>query len=62
MINKAIEYGWSVSFPDWRENCKDINDSVVKYGKLFTIYNILQTKESNSLKISLLAKKYKQTI
>lgn len=62
MINKAIEYGWSVSFPDWRENCKDINDSVVKYGKLFTLYNILQTKESNSLKISLLAKKYKQTI
>lgn len=62
MITRAIEYGWSVSFPEWKSTCKDINDSVVKYGKLFTLYSILQAKESNPLKIALLAKKHKQTI
>lgn len=62
MINKAIEYGWSVSFPEWRFTCKDINDSIVKYGKLFTLYSILQGKESNPLKIALLTKKHKQSI
>ena len=62
MITKAIEYGWSVSFPEWASTCKDINDSVVKYGKLFTLYSILHAKESNPLKIALLTKKYKQSI
>lgn len=62
MINRAIEYGWSVSFPEWRTNCKDINESVVKYGKLFTLYSILQGKETNPLKIALRAKQHKQSI
>lgn len=62
MIDKAMEYGWSVSFPEWLTTCKDINDSVVKYGKLFTLYSILQAKESNPLKIALLAKRHKQSI
>lgn len=62
MISRAIEYGWSVSFPEWRTECKDINESVVKYGRLFTLYSILQAKESNPLKIALLAKRHKQSI
>lgn len=49
----AIEYGWSVSFPVWSETCKDINDAVRRYGKLFTLKAILAAAESNSLKIKL---------
>lgn len=56
-INRAIEYGWSVSFPIWREDSKDINDAVVKHGKLFTLKAILDGKESNPLKIKLLSNK-----
>lgn len=56
-IKRAIEYGWSVSFPVWREDSKDINDAVIKHGKLFTLKAILDGKESNPLKIKLLANK-----
>lgn len=57
LIDAALEYGWTVSFPVWHETCKDINDSVVKYGKLFTLKSILQARESSPLKIQLKAKK-----
>lgn len=56
-VEQAIEYGWSVSFPVWRETCKDVNAAVIKYGKLFTLKSILSAKESNSLKIKLIAGK-----
>ena len=56
-VEQAIEYGWSVSFPVWRETCKDVNAAVIKYGKLFVMKAILEGKESNSLKIKLIAGK-----
>jgi len=57
MINNAIEYGWSVSFPVWLETCKDINEAVVKYGKLFVLKTILDSKQTSKLKIELMKKK-----
>jgi hypothetical protein len=57
MIRDAIEYGWSVAFPVWSEDCKDINEAVVKYGKLFVLKSILDSRDSNPLKIKLRAKK-----
>ena len=56
-INRAIEYGWSVSFPVWKDTAKDINHAVQLYGKLFVMKSILDAKESNPLKIKLLANK-----
>jgi len=56
-VKQAIEYGWSVSFPVWRETCKDVNAAVQKYGRLFVLKSILDTAESNSLKIKLIAGK-----
>lgn len=55
-VEQAIEYGWSVSMPDWPEGVKDVNDAVVKLGKLATLYMIKNAAESNSLKIQLKAK------
>ena len=57
LVDHAIQYGWSVSFPVWRETCKDVNKSLVRYGKLFTLKAILDGKESNKLKIELMKKR-----
>jgi hypothetical protein len=57
MINNAIEYGWSVSYPVWLETCKDVNEAVVTYGKLFVLKTILDAKQTSKLKIELMKKK-----
>ena len=57
-VEQAIEYGWSVSMPEWPEGVKDVNDAVLKIGRLATLYLIVSAKESNSLKIQLTAKKW----
>jgi hypothetical protein len=57
-VEQAIEFGWSVSMPDWPEGVKDINDAVIKLGKLAALWLIVSAKESNSLKIQLRAKKW----
>jgi hypothetical protein len=57
-IEQALEFGWSVSMPDWPEGVKDVNDAVVKLGKLATLHLIVSAKESNTLKIQLRAKQW----
>jgi hypothetical protein len=57
LVDQATEYGWSVSFPVWHEDCKDVGEAVVRYGKLFVLKAILDGKESNKLKIELKKKK-----
>jgi hypothetical protein len=57
-VEQAIEYSWSVSMPDWPEGIKDINDAVMKIGKLATLWLIVSAKESNALKIRLRAKQW----
>lgn len=57
LIDRAIEYGWSVAFPIWANTCKDVSEAVNKYGKLFTLKTILDSKEHNKLKIELLKRK-----
>jgi hypothetical protein len=57
LVDRAIELGWTVSFPIWQETCKDINEAVIKYGKLFVLQSILAAKETTRLKIELKKKK-----
>jgi hypothetical protein len=57
-VEAAIELGWSVSMPDWPDGVKDINDAVQKLGRLATMWLIVQSKHSNTLKIQLRAKKW----
>jgi DNA primase len=56
-VERAIELGWTVSFPVWLETCKDINDAVIKYGKLFVLKAILDARETSKLKIELKKKR-----
>lgn len=58
MVEQALEFGWSVSMPDWPEGVKDVNDAVNRIGRLATMYLIVSAKESNKLKIQLRAKKW----
>lgn len=58
VVNQALEYGWSVSMPDYPDGIKDINDAVVKLGRLATLYLIVQAKQNNSLKIQLREKQW----
>lgn len=55
-VNQAIEHGWSVSMPDWPEGVKDINDAIIKLGRVAALWLIIKAKESYHLKITLRAK------
>jgi hypothetical protein len=50
LIDRALELGWAVSVPNW-DNCKDVNDAVVKYGKLATLLTIFESRETSRIKI-----------
>jgi hypothetical protein len=58
LINQAMEFGWSVAFPEWEDGVDDVADAVLKYGRLFTIQSILKTTERSKLKIDLKRKMY----
>jgi DNA primase len=53
LITQALKYNWDVSFPTWYDTCKDINEAVLNYGKIFTLKNILDNVQSTRLKIQL---------
>jgi len=53
LVDRAVELGWSVSMPEWPADVKDVNDAVIKYGKLIALITILQARESSKIKIEL---------
>ena len=57
MIAAALEAGWSVSMPDWGPDVKDVADAVKKFGRIYTLFTILQYRERGEIKIQLLKKK-----
>lgn len=58
LVERAIDLGWSVSMPDWSQDINDIGDAVNKYGRLYTLYSIVNTADESPLKIRLKAKKW----
>jgi hypothetical protein len=57
LCDKALELGYSVSLPEWDDEVKDVNDAVVKYGKLPTLLSILQCATNSKIKIEMRRKK-----
>jgi hypothetical protein len=53
LVDRAVELGWSVSMPEWDNDVKDVNDAVIKYGKLGALLTIIQCKERSKIKIEL---------
>lgn len=44
---QALEFGWSISTPDLGWNAKDMDEAVLKYGKMFVIKEIMDKKTSD---------------
>ena len=65
LVDRAVELGWSVSMPEWPAGVKDVNDAVIKLGKLGALLTIMQAKETSRIKIELrkksLIKRLKQS-
>jgi len=57
LLKSAIDNGWSMSFPPWADDIKDVADAVLRYGKLYTLATILHYRETNKIKIELQKKK-----
>jgi hypothetical protein len=53
LVDRAVELGWSVSMPEWGDDVKDVNDAVIKYGRLGALLIIMQAREHSKIKIEL---------
>ena len=53
LVDRAVELGWAVSIPDWPADVKDVNDAVIRWGKVVTLITIMQAKETSRIKIEL---------
>lgn len=53
VTDRALELGYHVSLPEWGNGVKDVNDAVVKYGKLPTLLSILEHATMSKIKIEL---------
>jgi hypothetical protein len=66
LIDRAVELGWAVSIPNWPDGCKDVNDAVIKLGRLGALLTIMQSRETSRIKIELrkkaLVKRLQQTV
>lgn len=50
---QALELGYEVSIPKWHPDIKDINDAVIRYGKLPTLLSIIQNATRNKVQIEM---------
>ena len=53
ICDRALELGYEVSLPNFETGVKDINDAVVKYGKVATLLSILQNATKSKIKIEI---------
>ena len=53
LVDRAVELGCAVSMPEWPEDIKDVNDAVMRWGKLTTLLTIMQARETSRIKIEL---------
>ena len=58
IIDAAVEHKFEVSIPEWPEDVKDVNDAILKYGRMFTLHTIVSYAEESELKIKLRSKKW----
>jgi hypothetical protein len=53
LIDRAQELGWAVSIPEWPQGCKDVNDAVIKLGRLGALLTIMASRETSRIKIEI---------
>ena len=62
LIKKAMHYNWSVAFPNWDDDVKDVADAVLRYGKLFVIVDAIKTAVSGEIKLTMALKKLEKKL
>lgn len=62
VCDRALELGYSVSIPPWEDGIKDVNDAVVKYGKLPTLLSILKHATTSKVKVEIQRRKIEHRI
>lgn len=58
LVEQAIEFNWAVSFPEWPDGVKDINEAQQQIGRLASLYLIVKNIETNQLKQQLRARSW----
>ena len=58
LVDRAVELGWAVSIPKWPDGIKDVNDAVIRLGRLGTLLIILEAKETSKIKIEIKRKHF----
>ena len=53
LVDRAVELGWAVSIPEWPDGIKDVNDAVIRLGRVGTLLIILEAKETSKIKIEM---------
>jgi len=53
LIDRAVGLGWAVSIPEWPPGCKDVNDAVIKLGRLGALLTIMAARETSKIKIEI---------
>ena len=51
--DRALDLGFYVSIPNWEDDVKDVNDAVIKYGKVATLLSILQSATNSKIKLEI---------
>ena len=51
MIDLAERNNWWISIPNWDKNLKDVDDMVMKYGRLLTMHSIMMQKNKRYMDI-----------
>ena len=62
LIKKAMHYNWSVAFPNWDDDVKDVADAVLRYGKLFVMVDAIKTAVSGEIKLTMALKKLEKKL
>jgi len=58
ICDRALELGYRVSIPEWSAEIKDVNDAVIRYGRLPTLLSILEAATSSKIITEMKRKKF----
>lgn len=62
LIERAIHYNFSVAFPNWEDDVKDVADAVQRYGKLFVVVDAIKSSVRGEIKIKMAKKHLEQKL
>lgn len=52
LIDRAMENGWSVAFPNWEDHVKDAADAVAHYGRLYVTVDCILSAVQGEIKLA----------